>query len=429
MNTVVTDTSIKERLAEPVHVIHFIKGRPVEGCEKVYGTKRRFSTPELNLNDLVWSRLEPGPAFDVPLAEILDLLDATGKEIAKDPHGHIAEAVDNLVLTGPLERRILENSVASMPGMFDRKLLDFMIEREIGDPRYLDDWCDVRRPDGRIAKVRAFPPRMVQIIAGNTPGVAAGSIIRGAITKGVSLIKLPSNDLYSATAILRCMAAVAPDHPVLKSFSAVYWRGGDESIESRIFQPQYFDKLIAWGGESTIRNAVNYVGPGFELISFDPKTSISFIGREAFSSPERLAEAAELGAIDATHYNQQACVCSRIQFVEAEVDDVDLYGELLQKALEKERPTAAACVGRIPAELREELDVLGAMEPAYRIWGGNEGYGLVIRSDEPVDFYPDGKIVNIVPVKDLADAVKYGNVATKTVGIYPPQRRADYRDA
>src|SRR5207248_678774 len=105
-------------------------------------------------------------------------------------------------------------------------------------------------------------------------------------------------------------------HPIVRSFSAVYWRGGDDAIEGRIFQPQYFDKLIAWGGESTIRSALKHVGPGFELISFDPKTSISFVGREAFASDETLAQVAELGAIDATHYNQQACVCSRIQFVE-----------------------------------------------------------------------------------------------------------------
>ena len=263
----------------------------------------------------------------------------------------------------------------------------------------------------------------------NSPGVAAASVVRGAITKGVSLIKLPSNDLFSATAILRIMARVAPDHPIVRSFTAAYWRGGDESIEARIFQPQYFDKLIAWGGESTIRSALKHVGPGFELISFDPKTSISFIGREAFAGDVDLAQIAELAASDATHFNQQACVCSRIQFVEGTTQDADRYAPLLQQAMRKERPTAAACVGPLPGELREQIEVLRALEPVYRVWGGYEGEGLVIRSEEPVDFYPDGKVVNVVPVEDLADAVQYANVATKTVGIYPPARRREFRDA
>jgi hypothetical protein len=69
------------------------------------------------------------------------------------------------------------------------------------------------------------------------------------------------------------------------------------------------------------------------------------------------------------------------------------------------------------------------MEPVYRVWGGYEGEGLVIRSDEPVEFYPDGKVVNVVPVRSLESAVRYANVATKTVGIYPTERRASLRDA
>ena len=78
--------------------------------------------------------------------------------------------------------------------------------------------------------------------------------------------------------------------------------------------------------------------------------------------------------------------------------------------------------------MREEIEVLRALEPLYRVWGGYEGEGLVIRSEEPVDFYPDGKVVNVVPVESLSQAVKYANVATKTVGIYPPERRRELRD-
>ena len=53
---------------------------------------------------------------------------------------------------------------------------------------------------------------------------------------------------------------------------------------------------------------------------------------------------------------------------------------------------------------------------------------MVIRSDEPVDFYPEGKIVNVVVVPDLTDAIAYANVATQTVGVYPPERKASVRD-
>ena len=63
--------------------------------------------------------------------------------------------------------------------------------------------------------------------------------------------------------------------------SAVYWRGGDERIERMLYRPQYFDKIVAWGGGDAINNVIKYLGPGFQLVSFDPKTSISMIGPRA----------------------------------------------------------------------------------------------------------------------------------------------------
>ena len=54
--------------------------------------------------------------------------------------------------------------------------------------------------------------------------------------------------------------------------SAVYWQGGDESIERTIYRPQFFDKIVAWGGGPAIQNVIRYLGPGIQLVSFDPKS-------------------------------------------------------------------------------------------------------------------------------------------------------------
>jgi hypothetical protein len=294
----------------------------------------------------------------------------------------------------------------------------------------LDGWREIHdAPSGRKQRTRAFPPRLVHVIAGNAPGVAALSVIRGALTKGVHLLKLPSNDLFSATAILRALSAVAPGHPVARSFSAAYWRGGDAKVEGLLFRPQFFDKLVAWGGESTIRSAKQYIGPGFELVAFDPKTSISLIGREAFESDELLEEVADCAAADATIMNQQACASSRVQFVEGSVAQVDRYCALLQSRLGVERQTTSACGHPLTGEIRDEIEGLRDMQPHYRVWGGYEGRGLVIRSEEPVDFHPDGRVVNVVPVASLEEAVQRANVATQTVGVFPAARKAALRNA
>ncbi len=411
-------------------IVHYVKGETATGAERSFGSSENgFTAPKLDLDGLVWPRSAPLPAAAIPVAEIMDVLVATGEALTRDADGLLAQALERSARTNPLPRDILERAYAGIGGSFTRQRMQFQIDQELGGADVLDGWREVTTPGGRRCAYRACPPRMIHIIAGNAPGVAAGTIIRASLTKGVSLIKLPSNDLFTATAILRTMAAVAPGHPLTKCFTAAYWKGGDQAVEGSVFQPQYFDKLIAWGGESTIRNAMKNLGPGLELVSFDPKSSISLVGREAFASAEALAEAADYAAMDATVFDQQACSSSRFQFVEGDEADVDRYCALLEAALKKPRATASAVRRPLPVDLRDEIDSLREMPDFYGVWGESDGGGLVIRSDDPVDFYPDHKVVNVVPVKRLEDAVRHVNIATQTVGIYPESRKRALRDA
>jgi hypothetical protein len=254
------------------------------------------------------------------------------------------------------------------------------------------------------------------------------TIAHGALMKGVHLLKMPSNDVFTATAILRTMAEVGPGHPITRSFSAAYWKGGDTAIENILYRPQFFDKIVVWGGEAAVRHAQKYVGPGFQLVSWDPKTSISMIGREAFETEEVLAQVAALAATDASAMNQDACVAARYQFVEGTEDQVDRFCALLQRELGVERPYNSARGFGTPPEVRAEVEILRQLEPEFRVWGDFSGRGLVVRSAEPVGFFPDCRTVNVVPVESLEQAVRFANVATQTVGVYPAARKADLRD-
>jgi len=414
-----------------VQVPHIVKGERLTGTDREFGRPgARFTTPALDLNALVWPRNQPGPAFDVPVAEIIDLLVDVGDWLARDPKGLLEEALVAARRTSPLPAEVVDRSYEHLPKVFRRETMEFQIRAELGGPDVLDGWREIiDAPTGRVHRIRAFPPRLVHVIAGNSPGVAAVSIVRGALIKGLNLIKLPSNDLFTAPAILQAIADVAPGHPVTRSFSAAYWRGGDERVEGTLFRPQFFDKLVAWGGGETIVSAKKYVGPGFELVAFDPKTSISLVGREAFESDATLEAVADLAAADATLVEQQACASSRFQFVEGSIDDVDRYCALLQQRMRTERPTTSVSGRPLPAELREEIEGLRGMEDFYRVWGDYAGSGVVVRSDDPVDFHPDFRTVNVIPVADLSEGVAFANVATQTVGVYPSGRKAALRDS
>jgi hypothetical protein len=63
-----------------------------------------------------------------------------------------------------------------------------------------------------------------------------------------------------------------------------------------------------------------------------------------------------------------------------------------------------------------------------QVWGEPDGRGLVILTDEPVDFHPSNKTANVVHVASLDEAVRHVNVATQTIGVYPRERRKALRD-
>lgn len=420
--------STVESAAVSLAVPHFIKGKTVTVASESDGTQHRgFFTPKLDLDELVWPRVQPGPAFDVPVAEIIDLLVELGSALDLEQNEHMQRALQASIAVNPLGPRILEAAYRSIGGVFDRKSLEFQVEQEVGRDS-LDGWAPVLDPSGRTRRVRAFPPRLIHVLAGNTPGVTGITIARSALTKGVHLLKLPSNDLFTATGMLRTLEEIAPDHPVTKSFSCVYWRGGDPSIEGVLFRAQYFDKLVAWGGDAAIRSALSYVAPGFELVSFDPKVSISIVGAGAFDSADTIADSARRAAIDVSLFNQSACASSRFVYVEAEPgEQLDEWCAQLAQELGVDRPMSDGHGVPVPSDIREEVDLLRALDDMYGVWGSYED-GVVIRSEDPVDFHPEGKVVNVVPVDSLDDVLPHVNVATQTIGVYPPSLSATMRD-
>jgi hypothetical protein len=414
---------------EFLQVPFVVSGRLVEGAVIEHRSRDlgiTFATPALDLNALGRPRGERPPAADMPVREIIDFLDEVGRRLTLN-NPYLAEALRQCERINNIPPALLRRSYENLAGVFSREWSEAIVENDVGYEA-LDGWRPYACADGRINRVRACPPRLVTILAGNAPQVAAMTIVSSAVAKGVSLLKMPSNDPYTATALLRTMADIDPDHPVVRSFSAVYWRGGDEAIEGALYRPQFFDKIVVWGGEVAVRHAQKYICPGLQLVSWDPKTSISMIGREAFASEETLQDVAVRSAVDVTIMNQDACVAARYQFVEGTLDEVDRYCERLigQLGVERERCTARGEAP--PADIRDEVDVLRLLEPEFRVWGDYSGSGLIVRSEDPVSFFPDFRTVNVIPVASLMGAVHHANVATQTVGVYPAQRKAELRD-
>ncbi|TCM21943.1 acyl-CoA reductase LuxC [Novosphingobium sp. PhB165] len=426
MNSLTQTTETEELVSAPF----FLRGEVLHGTDVIQTSRDlgvTFATPKIPFDRAVPPRTEVPPLLNVPLAEIIDFLVETGQRLTASDNDHMQECIERMCRTHILPRAVVENTARHAAAYLDKRVLMAEVEQNFPDPRALDEWVPKQDFTGRKSFVRAFAPRLIHVLPGNSPGVAVKSVAQGSMVKGVNLFKMSSADPFTMVAILRTMADIDANHPIVRSMSAVYWRGGDDATERVLYRPQYFDKIVAWGGGDAINNVIKYLGPGFQLVSFDPKTSISMVGREGLTDDATIDRVADLCSTDVMTLNQEACVASRFQFVEGSEEEVDRFCARLHHHIAR-RAAESGDFRPLDRDMREAVDTMMLMDDEYGVWGRTDGKGLVIRSEEPVDFHPINKTANVVRVDSLDEAVKWINVATQTVGFYPFDRMADYRD-
>jgi hypothetical protein len=399
-----------------------------------------FLSPDVSSRTAAMVLSDPLALSDVhalPLDEILDYLVDLGHLLDSQSNEHLALAREMSYAAAPTTQPIVDEQFRLMPALFERDALTDMLDVGIGRA-YLEDWVPTVLSDGRTLNVRAFGSRCLHIVAGNSPLLAALSVIRNALIRGDAIIKNPSNDPMTATAIALTMRAMAPDHPVTRHLTTAYWRGGDERVERALYQPANLEKIVAWGGFASVKHVTRYLQPGLELVSFDPKRSTSVIGAAAFDDDAAAHEAATRLAVDIGHLNQAACANARTVFVQSGTDEVGIerlheFGEQVYRELMAlpERVSTRPKRGIAPA-LRGAIDGARYQDDWFSVIGGRDGEGAIIvsRFSEPVDFASalDDRVANLVPIDEITEAVDRFDSYTQTVGVYPESLKAELRD-
>ena len=373
---------------------------------------------------------------ELPFGEIVAYLDELGKHLTLENNPHLRQALEYSQQWSDMTTPLVRSSFEQLPALFTADVVRELAEATIGIP-YLEGWVPRRMADGRTASIRAMGARTVHVIAGNSPVIAGLSIIRNAVCRSDAVIKTPSNDPLTALAIARTMLDTAPDHPVTKHLSVAYWKGGDERVEAALYRPATIEKIIAWGGFASVTHVLRYVQPGLELISLDPKRSATIIGPEVFETEATLREVAVRLATDIGALNQLGCVNARVVYVASGQDDQGLarlneLGDAVYRELLALPESVSTTPKWFDPELRASLEALRSSPEFYRVIGGRDGEGAVVVSqlDEPVEFHRSlsGRVANLVPVDDPADAVAAVNASTQTIGIYPESLKATLRD-
>lgn len=418
-----------------------IRGEVIEGDEVEFGGRNpatRFRTVDVSQHvDRLALRTPSVLAelHELSFEDILDYLEELGERLEFKKNPYLQDALGLTIATSGLGEPILRACYESLSSLFERSRLRDHADILVGIP-FLEGWVNTRSADGVNTFVRAFGARALHIIAGNVPLVAAMTIARNSLIRSDIIIKTPSNDPLTACAIARTMIDMAPDHPITKHISVGYWKGGDEAIEGRLYQPRNIEKIVAWGGMASIKHITKYIQPGIDLITLDPKLSSSIIGRDTFRDEATIQEAARRLALDIGVFNQQGCLNARVVYAETGTDAAGLemanrFGKLVYDALQTVPPALMDPVTAVDPALAEEIEGLRFAGGLYKLYGGGERGGVIVsQSDEPVEFSAilNNRIANIVPVDDLDVPVQAVNAYTQTVGVYPADLVPQLRD-
>jgi hypothetical protein len=377
--------------------------------------------------------------YTINFDEICEYLDELRRRLDLDTNSYWREAFEISCHFSNLSRSVLEAIYRNSPNALAGDNVRQLAEGRIG-VRFLEGWVRTELRDGRAIEVRAVGSRSVHVIAGNVPVVPISTLLRGAITRSDVIVKVPSNDPITMGAIARTMIDMAPNHPITRHLSVAYWKGGDESVEERIYQPQHIERLVAWGGFASIKHITKYLQPGIDLIPLEPKSSTTLIGKEALADDETMREVARRVAADVGGYDQEACTNARVMFLESGTDAAGIalanqFGLYVFQAVQGLPQTTSCGPVNFDPVLRVELESIAQQRDFYRIFtekGRTEKTGAIIVSQvsEQVDF-PSllyGRVGNIVPVDRIDDALDSFSAATKAAGIYPDSLRSRLRD-
>jgi len=318
------------------------------------------------------------------------------------------------------DRYVLERdySIATSILGFRAELYD-QLESELGSYMILDEWQSRQE-----CLVKAVPRgKCLHVLVGNLPIAATYSVIRGMITKNATIAKLPSRDPVSSLYFLLSFLEVNPDHPLSKSISVCFWKGGDDKVENKMLELS--DVVCIWGGENAVKKLRPKIPYRTECVEFGPKQSICILDMNNLGNVDR---AAAMFASQISLYNQEGCFSPLFAFMfgtptEEFITRTSYWLDINSKRWPKGYVTFDDNAHITRTKLEE-------MFKASRIVAGaNNSWQLIFRNElTKPSYHPLGRTIFIYQITDIQQVVPFLSRDTQTVGVYPWEIGSLHRD-
>jgi phenylacetate-CoA ligase len=261
------------------------------------------------LDDLI-SRGREMSLQDVPIREILDILDQAGRLWRNPNYPGRLQALEKMPPVVGFSPKMIERGLDELARLLDRSELQRKLRYDLGRSARLDGWVWRKGYNGYI---RAIPLGVVTHVSpGNVFLGAADSLVHGLLTKNINLVKVSQGDPLFPLLFARSLREADSEKRLYHKFSVVTLPAERDEHEEILRQRS--DAIVIWGGGDAVRAWSAGVGDGVKVIPYGPRFSFSLI-TSGFLDGCELSELNYEGLVqDVISWETRACGSPQLLF-------------------------------------------------------------------------------------------------------------------
>ena len=231
---------------------------------------------------------------------------AAGKLSADGPEGHAT--LELLRSELGWNERLVRETLEGMSRTWTHEALIGLVDAELGGTACLDGF--VMDPlwvgPGQRSRRALGSPVVLQVLAGNVPGVAITATMRALLVRSGVLCKLPEAEPGLLPLFARLLAA---EDPLLGDCVAATWWPGASFPAAWREWARWAGRAVVYGGDVTVESVRRSLPADTDIVTYGPKTGIAVA--LADSPPSAAAGLTP----DVCAYDQQGCVSPRLVYV------------------------------------------------------------------------------------------------------------------
>ncbi len=250
--------------------------------------------------------------------EILNVFSDVSKAWSSPMYRKRREAIESLTRSSNLSAKFIAEVFDEFSRIISPEHLMSKIEGELGGLEIQNNPVSLGQKGIRLMAQPAG--QVLHVASGNVFLACIDSLINGIITRNVNFVKMSTDDRDFPILFAESIEEFDKRGTLSGRMAVLWWQGGDEEIEN-VFK-QNMDRIVFWGGQESLKSWQKNLGETAVLVRHGPKISFGVVSKAGLQASELSAITNSI-ATDMTMWEQKACNCPQMIFLESSISQLD----------------------------------------------------------------------------------------------------------